>query len=498
MSEKLRTLISSFLDKKAVAKAKKFCDILREWVKTWFYVLETEEEYKDSKNLLNQWIQEQLKNNAVTKDMVTAARAWLTSLEGKSIFCFHYVRLFTCGMNQRTTNSNEQLHHSIKSGFDGVKSSMSTTKSATNMVNKSNRTADTKNRRNAEQILKNKLYTVHDIQNHLTDYAAKDAFRQLSLKKYCKVVRIKEDLFYVLEDEEGWFELKIPEVVAKYSRVRVVEFIDNMYATCSCGYPARVKRPCAHIISVVGDISMTMYGLRWLTLYQFAFERDGQTKLTDHFRKMEAEEFNRNWDMGEHVLVEGLIPNLDERQLPCAYFNATAADIQTAIAIHRETFIKRNVVRFGSDIHLLVDKIDEDNRVGASTEHTSHEMDTNFDLNENIEVFYSQATQEMMDADNEAKVLLPGEVQALQQSAIDELATTPPIMYQEITAITSSTLSMIGRNRSVYNEYKKKLQEVHESILEKLNPPINTDNCEVADVYTGVSNKDKEARYKNY
>ena len=213
---------------------------------------------------------------------------------------------------------------------------------------------------------------------------------------------------------------------------------------------------------------------------------------------MEAEEFNQNWDMGEHVLVEGLIPNLDERQLPCAYFNATAADIQTAIAIHRETFIKRNVVRFGSDIHLLVDKIDEDNRVGASTEHTSHEMDTNFDLNENIEVFYSQATQEMMDADNEAKVLLPGEVQALQQSAIDELATTPPIMYQEITAITSSTLSMIGRNRSVYNEYKKKLQEVHESILEKLNPSMNTDHCEVADVYTGVSNKDKETRYKNY
>ena len=50
-----------------------------------------------------------------------------------------------------------------------------------------------------------------------------------------------------------------------------------------------------------------MFVLRWLILYQHAFLNKGFEKLTELFRKMEASEFDRNYDLGETIYVNDFV-----------------------------------------------------------------------------------------------------------------------------------------------------------------------------------------------
>ena len=49
-----------------------------------------------------------------------------------------------------------------------------------------------------------------------------------------------------------------------------------------------------------------MFGIRWLLCYQHYFQRKYQNDISPLLRRMEVEEFSRNWEQGEHVLVQGL------------------------------------------------------------------------------------------------------------------------------------------------------------------------------------------------
>ena len=89
------------------------------------------------------------------------------------------------------------MHHSMKSGFDGVRSSMSLYKSANLQVDKAQHKAKISQKRNAEQVARKQTWTSTITQKYLTDYCAGLVETDLFLALSYKVVHISVDLFLV-------------------------------------------------------------------------------------------------------------------------------------------------------------------------------------------------------------------------------------------------------------------------------------------------------------
>ena len=168
--------------------------------------------------------------------------------------------------------------------------------------------------------------------------------------------------------------------------------IDNKYATCSCGLPVRLKGfPCRHIFAVLKDYNVRMFGLRWLIQYQHNFGRDNK-KINDLLRRLEKEELNRNYTKKEDINVEGML--CDDRfkrdvhqSYPIPIDGTSCEEIQVVLDIKRSYDSLRPVIRGENDILSLYNTTN------------SIENDENYDPE--VVVHYSQATQEMMDDDEE-------------------------------------------------------------------------------------------------
>ena len=50
-----------------------------------------------------------------------------------------------------------------------------------------------------------------------------------------------------------------------------------------------------------------MFGIRWLNIFQFEFERKGYTKLTSLFRKIGNMEFKRDINNEERIFVNKML-----------------------------------------------------------------------------------------------------------------------------------------------------------------------------------------------
>ena len=145
-------LILLMKDIKALRKANAFKDVLQRWVKTWFFDLETKAEYNNSRNCCLEWIDGEIRDGKVGVEMGSAAKKWIKGLDSRSSLWANHARLYTSGMDQRCTSIGKQMHWHIKSGHDGVKSSMSTITTAKNVLTKSKQRTNIFSQRNADRF----------------------------------------------------------------------------------------------------------------------------------------------------------------------------------------------------------------------------------------------------------------------------------------------------------------------------------------------------------
>lgn len=76
-----------------------------------------------------------------------------------------------------------------------------------------------------------------------------------------------QEFFFVIDNKEAVLRhrRKLPEVIPEYERLRIVSIVKDKYASCTCGYPARLKCPCSHVIAVFGGIYLSMvYNGYWV------------------------------------------------------------------------------------------------------------------------------------------------------------------------------------------------------------------------------------------
>ena len=180
------------------SQAKIVIDIVKSWVKTWFFDIESEEEYKVSKSRFYKWLQEQFEKEYIPLNMYQAIKTWIvTCLDQNDSHWLNYLRLNVCGMNQRTSSVCESLHASMKSSYDKVEASMSTTTSANVQMTKAQRRGNQQCKKNANQAKNNRTWTSTDTQNYLTDYGAEMAEVETILSQNFKVVQMGPNIFFV-------------------------------------------------------------------------------------------------------------------------------------------------------------------------------------------------------------------------------------------------------------------------------------------------------------
>jgi hypothetical protein len=182
----------------AESKAKLVVDTVKAWVKTWFFDVESKEEYDFSKKRFYKWLDKQLLDKNTPDNLFKAIKLWIgTNLDHYDSHWLNYLQLNVCGMNQCTSSISEALHSSMKSSFDEVQSNMSTCTSAMTQMTKAERRGNNQYRANTEQASRSKTWTSNETQYFLTDHCAHETEIEWILAGNYKVVQTGSNKFLV-------------------------------------------------------------------------------------------------------------------------------------------------------------------------------------------------------------------------------------------------------------------------------------------------------------
>jgi hypothetical protein len=258
----------------------------------------------------------------------------------------HYVRLFTKGFNLKTTSPNEALHWMMKSGVSALNPTLSLAKASAYMMNKSEYKEGLRWKEMAQQLIRSKNYSNLPFSEYFTKHAELLSMVQYDKSFYFKGFRDGENIWRVFvldkEDEE---DLKVPETdedgneldpslfvqsISKFVRVRTVEMIDDEYLHCSCGWQSRMMMPCRHIFRVVQRRHPDMYSVRWLSYFQYYYQKDAS--YTKVFDEQIRDEHNRGFK--QDIKVKGLNVKEDwkfpDGELICCGINTLPKDVESA------------------------------------------------------------------------------------------------------------------------------------------------------------------------
>lgn len=192
------------IPKSGIAKkrADPVISIIKMWIKSWFFDVETCHEYTVSVRLFFQFLDKMENEHTLHANLVEEICLFVKSkLNPYEPMWVNYHRLFIGGMNGRTTSIGEQMHWSMKSGFDKIVARMSPEKSADTMMNKAQRRGQKQARKNAQKDAKLAINNESTIANELTTWCEEKFKEQYELSKYQRVTQVDSDCFYVFEPD---------------------------------------------------------------------------------------------------------------------------------------------------------------------------------------------------------------------------------------------------------------------------------------------------------
>lgn len=179
--------------------AKKVAKIAQDWIRSWFFEVESAAEYKFSQRAFYVWLDEQ---KCVLKEQgVHAIKIYiLEKLEPYEHLWLNYTQLYVLGFDQCCTSVGEALHWSMKSGADGVRPSMNADIAANTMMDKAERQLGVdRATRNAAQATTTKLWTNSGTSQDLTKFAEERTDKQWKHSLHCLVMEVSPGVYYVFQ-----------------------------------------------------------------------------------------------------------------------------------------------------------------------------------------------------------------------------------------------------------------------------------------------------------
>ena len=224
-----------------------------------------------------------------------------------------------------------------------------------------------------------------------------------------------------------------------------------------------------------------MYGIRWFNQYQYSFDRPGKEKMSKIFRSMEDEENSRNWEKGEHVLVEGLMEDFCTDEFPQPHNSTNVDDI--ALAKKLKYWIDKEVVHVRGEavteipVTLLDETVD---RGGYSTESDSNsvgDLDGLADPLERTTLSLSQCTQRMFANDDD--------------HLLSSIELTQESQKTAMTQVLDSNLSNDQKGMCIFRDTIKKI-DTHPDLVDRYFSDLHELNMKYTNIVTANVNSSKE------
>jgi len=502
---------------------KKVAECVFNWIRGWFFYVESVAEYDLSKSMFYAWLdkQEHILTNAT---LDTIHRHTIKNLFPYEALWVNYIRLKVLGFGERTTSIGEAMHWSMKSGPNGVRPCMNVDVAGDNMMSKAERLGKNKAVKNAARVSTTMLWSKSETSGHLTAYSEARAANKWDASRRCKVIEVSAGFYWVFTPGKptdlikfeikldtslttvrsmfsyisvlhfGWVKDQSTVDVAshpRYLRVRVCRLVNGgKFATCSCGEPSRMREPCKDLLAVVNVRHPQMYAVRWLALFQHCYKREGHEDITRHFNRMIMDETNRLPD--EDVLVEGLLsPSPQDSMFPILHHGTTEADYQVAKTIvglaQNGTLALRGMplpkLADPEEDWTMVDNDDEDvDCFGVKVSHSPFAASL---LNQGI-----LGTQEIQ---MDQGIL---GTQEIQRKAMKILKHKKAHVYSTLCAKISDIARLVEDDAEAVEEVSKKLDAIHLDMIGRFTSISSSPSGGTSFSQTGKSSERKGKRVR--
>ena len=347
-------------------------NVVRYWIKSWYYNVETKAEYRVSRHKFFEYLTTVAKP-AVGKPFVTEVKTFIVQkIDFHQDRIINYVFHSVCSFGWKTNNLAESMHNAMKNpnSVAAVHASMKMHTASEALITQVENRKARHSMQNAAQVQRVKTWSKLEHREYFTNFCEKWSHALFDKSKKLRCVQYSEALWIVFDspfndaktcdDEEIVAEIveesdvgedemsniievddivqsKKPEgklPITDFARVRIVRMVSEMYLTCSCERPKRFKGPCSHIFKVLGKRHPQMYSVRWSSMFQYRYlnnEDESKKDFTPIFEENMVEERSRQPD--EDVYVDQLMPPAPP-SYPHRYHGCTVQEFNYAMRMY--------------------------------------------------------------------------------------------------------------------------------------------------------------------
>jgi len=311
-----------------------FSDTAYSWIQSWFWLVETKEEFDKSLCDFWLWLDSFLQDNDTYSSTVSAIRNFvIQSLLPKLDYWVRYSRIDQLSFEATTNSVVEGQNSSLKRGVIQTKANNSLLQSTKALMSNSEVKFGLTKIKKAKEVVSTPLWTSNATAAQLTSFAEMLVSRNFQQSINYLVVQTSTTEWLVMHKNHLKITKKTKSPITKFKRVRVIHLINSEYLHCSCCYFQRMLLPCSHILKLSQEVMATMCHLRWHKCYMFLFQRNSE--VTDTMSKIRDHECIgvpiRNTSFFESVATSNSI------SFPVPLYDCDVKAMQEIIQLHIKT-----------------------------------------------------------------------------------------------------------------------------------------------------------------
>ena len=330
---------------------------IKEWIESWFYKLETDNEYSYSKEKFLEFYQDhkQILGNSVCMRLDEL----LNDIDTYKDMVCHHKQMGKTKFSFVSSSICEGTNYSLKYGVYKTKATQSIHVSGTNQIKQTEAKTRRDNITLARNVITSKLWTKLPTSKCLCDYIEGLICDMVDTSDY-EVVYVGNKTWLVFHSSimrhhrrEIFQNPSGDSQTIAFDRCRIVSIDDDGYMKCNCGNVDDFLAPCSHCIAVllgptknVNNISPIMFAPRYWELLNYYFMTDFGEKLIPNsyqqITKMHSD-FYRNGFSPDGKFRGILIPsNID------IFYNENMLDIESNDEVsdsNQDYLLRRNIAK---------------------------------------------------------------------------------------------------------------------------------------------------------
>ena len=249
---------------------------IKYWIKTWFYLIETEKEFRSSFTELEAFIEG--KRSVLGQTFIIEIKKILHTIMSAKGDLLHFEFRMKTSFGFLGSSIVEAMNSSIKkSGLFSIEGTMTLSHSTLLQMKQTEMRSDKRDQELANSVNQCHRYIKVNIDEYLTKYMLDIAAKNFDGRLSYHVRKVLSTEFWVMRKDIHEEPERTGEVspVTKFDKVHVVTIVDQ-FISCSCGYVNQYMCPCHHVLAVLKDeenLSYTLYHYRWWKQYDYFYLR---------------------------------------------------------------------------------------------------------------------------------------------------------------------------------------------------------------------------------